>query len=555
MEACKRALDLSMKAIDAYKKTLLVDKVTSDDEKPPPVYTLDEIANILMSCSLELTKEIVEYTFRRLQHRSPYVKWKALRFIKYTVEKAGSSSYRRELQSHSVAVRELINYQGQVDPLKGNAPNQAVRDAAQEAVKAIFSSDTSSKGKSIRIEGFGSGCFSKDLTSLYRNSDYDEMGRESFYSSKGSRNLGYCDNSGSFEDCKSNDSFEYQNDIANREFTKGFDQYDGAVNILSLNWEQDGKGAMGNKKLLRHIEGSHVCTRSEKVASPEERLLNNVTNIIGTRLRPTEQTLQNFFSSSKTLDAARIIDALKEKLHSSSWQVSLKALCVLKAILLRKDASLLQEIQVDEEDFHGFVQESLQSAQTTLRREAQEAFELILALKEEKLGGKTVNCLSEDAFCDKPFITMEAENQMHKSIKSQSEVGDLLSFQMEDLLCGQAANTSSDSAIDDPFDGMCIYGLNDKAAIHVKDLLSDGWASAHAERHSESSVSWQSSAVKQKQSEIDVLGFNSVFDLTSNMSYPTGKCQGSSFDSHYNLDALYMHLKGAMGPLHTSTCL
>ncbi|MCO5554501.1 hypothetical protein L7F22_008030 [Adiantum nelumboides] len=187
---------------------------------------------------------------------------------------------------------------------------------------------------------------------------------------------------------------------------------------------------------------------------------------------------------------------------------------------------------------------------------------MILALKEEKVGGKTINCSSEDAFCNKPFVTVEAENQVHKSaVKSQSEVGDLLSFQMEDLLCGQAAVSSSDSANADPLDGMCIYGLNDKAATHVKDFLSDGWASAHAERHSESSVRWQSSAVKQKQFEIDVSGFNSVLDLTSNMSYSTGKCQASSLDSQFsqsmsnvnmpglhNLDALYMHSKGAMDP-------
>ncbi|MCO5614309.1 hypothetical protein L7F22_068587 [Adiantum nelumboides] len=182
------------------------------------------------------------------------------------------------------------------------------------------------------------------------------------------------------------------------------------------------------------------------------------------------------------------------------WSVRQKALCVLEAILLQKDALLLQEIQADEGDFHGFVQESLQSAETTLRREAQEALEMILALKEEKLGGKTVNCSSKDAFCDKPFITMEAKNQVHKSaIKSQSEVSDLLSFQMEDLLCGQAAVSSLDSANDDPFDGMSIYGLNDKAATHVKDFLSYGWASAHAEMHSESSTLEIILAVKEEK--------------------------------------------------------
>jgi hypothetical protein len=62
-------------------KTLLVDKVTTEDEKPAPAYLLDELSRILRTSSFDLIQEIVEYTFRRLRHKSPLVKRKVGFFI------------------------------------------------------------------------------------------------------------------------------------------------------------------------------------------------------------------------------------------------------------------------------------------------------------------------------------------------------------------------------------------------------------------------------------------------------------------------------------------
>ncbi|MFS8024888.1 putative AP-4 complex accessory subunit Tepsin [Helianthus anomalus] len=56
----------------------------------------------------------------------------ALRVIKYAVGKSGVE-FRREMQRNSVAVRQLVHYKGQPDPLKGDALNKSVRETAQEA--------------------------------------------------------------------------------------------------------------------------------------------------------------------------------------------------------------------------------------------------------------------------------------------------------------------------------------------------------------------------------------------------------------------------------------
>ncbi|CAH1437754.1 unnamed protein product [Lactuca virosa] len=65
------------------------------------------------------------------------------------------------MQRNSVAVRQLIHYKGQPDPLKGDALNKSVRETAQEALSAIFSREDNSKppppqeGLTQRIQGFG----------------------------------------------------------------------------------------------------------------------------------------------------------------------------------------------------------------------------------------------------------------------------------------------------------------------------------------------------------------------------------------------------------------
>ncbi|KAG6399613.1 hypothetical protein SASPL_141094 [Salvia splendens] len=85
--------------------------------------------------------------------------FQALRIIKYAVGKSGAE-FRREMQRNSVAVRQLIHYSGQPDPLKGDALNKAVRETAQETLSALFTSDESKAAPTesklgSRIKGFG----------------------------------------------------------------------------------------------------------------------------------------------------------------------------------------------------------------------------------------------------------------------------------------------------------------------------------------------------------------------------------------------------------------
>ncbi|KAK4477729.1 hypothetical protein RD792_016986 [Penstemon davidsonii] len=153
-------MEQSRRAVESYWRSRLIDGATSDEDKVTPVYKLEEICELLGSSHVSIVKEISEFILKRLQHKSPLVKQKALRVIKYAVGKSGSE-FRREMQRNSVAIRQLIHYRGQPDPLKGEALNKAVRETAQEALSALFSSDESKpapKESSLgsRIQGFGS---------------------------------------------------------------------------------------------------------------------------------------------------------------------------------------------------------------------------------------------------------------------------------------------------------------------------------------------------------------------------------------------------------------
>lgn len=528
MEVGRKALDISFRAIDAYRKTLLVDKVTSNDERSPPVYLLNEISDILRSCSLDLTHEIVEYTFRRLRHQNPQVKYKVLRFIKYTVNRAGSAAYRKELQSYSASIRELFNFQGQVDPLKGNALNQAVRDAAHEAIKAIFSSDASlptSKSINNRIEGFGNGNFSKSFVSSYGSAATDETERESLK-------------------C-----------------------YDGNGYFDSVTCEQD------HERELQEIVNYKPNRESEKVSSPEEELLDKTTASQGLRLQPTHECLQFFLSSAKTLDSVRIALALKAKLQTPSWQVRLKALCLLQALLHQKDASLLQAIKTDEGDFYGCVQECLLSPQITLRKKANEVLDSLGAKNHKGSPNMLVDdTLSEIKSCDKDFFALKPRQPDDRDARFLSpspattsdaqQMIDLLSFQNDDSQL-KAAETSPNSVMDDPFDGMYIYGSNESAKLHMDDLLSGGWSDNNMhpiEGNAKTEANYmflrtapKSNAITQNQHKIPALDNIFIPDIAAMGSTTTGKSALSSLyttDSKgnipglQNLNSLYMFPSG-----------
>lgn len=69
-------MQTSVRAVEAYRRSRLIDGVTSDEDKVAPVYRLEEICQVLRSSTLDTVREMLEHTLRRLEHKNPIVKQK-----------------------------------------------------------------------------------------------------------------------------------------------------------------------------------------------------------------------------------------------------------------------------------------------------------------------------------------------------------------------------------------------------------------------------------------------------------------------------------------------
>lgn len=324
----------------------MIDAATSDEDKVTPVYKLEEICELLRSSSSGIVKEVSEFVLKRLDHKSPIVKQKALRLIKYSVGKSGAE-FRREMQRHSVAVKQLLHYKGQPDPLKGDSLNKAVRETAQDALSAIFSTDDNNKSVASevthkRMEGFGNTNYV--MPPDEKKSFLSEVvGLGSASLKQGLSTLAQA-HSQSF---KKNDTGSYRGPTLNSSLTNEPDHsdrydrmsYHGGTQGSSSISRNATSGPWGQDSRTFASEATNVDPNSSSGQSKtrEERLLETIVTSGGVRLQPTRDALQAFLVEASKMDALALSRALESKLQSPNWQVRVKAVCVLEAVLRRKD--------------------------------------------------------------------------------------------------------------------------------------------------------------------------------------------------------------------------
>ncbi|WCJ40822.1 Protein MODIFIED TRANSPORT TO THE VACUOLE 1 [Euphorbia peplus] len=332
-------MDSSRRAVESYWRSKMIDGVTSDEDKVAPVYKLEEVCELLRSSHVSIVKEVSGFVLKRLDHKSPIVIQKALRLIKYAVGKSGAE-FRREMQRHSAAVRQLFHYRGQTDPLKGDALNKAVRDTAHEAISAIFSEEnkpTPAEDLNKRIQGFGSTNY--EMPSEERKSFLSEVvGMGSASIKQGLSNFAQGNS------MKKNDNGSYKSPNLRRSLTLENDQSDryepvhlrsetqGSSNSSASGpWGQDNSVSNSETK-NGHASGSYTGGKTR-----EERLLDTIVTSGGVRLQPTRDAIHVFLVEAAKLDALALSHALASKLQSPVWQVRMKAVCVLESILRKQE--------------------------------------------------------------------------------------------------------------------------------------------------------------------------------------------------------------------------
>lgn len=254
---------------------------------------------------------------------TPFCSMQALRVIKYAVGKSGAE-FRREMQRNSVAVRQLIHYKGQPDPLKGDSRNKAVRETAQEALSALFSSEESKPAPTEtlggRIQGFGNTNY--EMPSDDKKSFLSEVvGIGSATIKQGLNTLSQSPS------LKKNDTGNYRSPNLQRSLTTETDyteRYEGisshsdvsrfSRNAASGSWSQDLQASQ-----TETTNADSGLSSGEKTR--EEKLLEAIATSGGVRLQPTRDALQVFLLEASKLDALALTQALESKLQSPLWQV------------------------------------------------------------------------------------------------------------------------------------------------------------------------------------------------------------------------------------------
>ncbi|XP_076950854.1 protein MODIFIED TRANSPORT TO THE VACUOLE 1-like [Bidens hawaiensis] len=363
-------MDSSRRAVESYWRSVMIEAATSDEDKVTPVYKLEEICELLRSSHVSIVKELSDFIFKRLQHKSPIVKQKALRVIKYAVGKSGVE-FRREMQRNSVAVRQLIHHKGQPDPLKGDALNKSVRETAQEALTAIFAGEDTSKppptkGLARRIEGFGN--------TNYTGPPSDD--KKSFLSEVvgiGSATIKLGLNSIAQAQTAKNDTGTYRSPNLRRSLTNESSYSDN--NRLSTNasgpWSQDVKVSQ------TYNDNGTASSSSSHEKSREERLLETIVTSGGVRLQPTRDAINVFLLEATKVNALALSRALEAKLQSHMWQVRVKAMCVLEALLRKKDDEEFSTVTSYFTENIDVVIKCSESPQASLREKANKVLSLL----------------------------------------------------------------------------------------------------------------------------------------------------------------------------------
>ncbi|KAK9142101.1 hypothetical protein Syun_011501 [Stephania yunnanensis] len=375
-------MDSSRRAVEAYWRSRLIDGATTDEDKVAPVYKLEEICELLRSSHVSIVKEVSEYIFKRLDHKSPIVKQKTLRVIKYAVGKSGVE-FRREMQRHSNAIRQLFHYKGHPDPLKGDALNKAVRDTAHETIQAMFASEESKPSPAEelnrRIEGFGNTNF--EVPSDDKKSFLSEVvGIGSAHIKQGLSSLAAAHSQ------RKNDVGTYKSPTLRRSLTNeanSSDRYERfeyqSDTRSSSGFSSGSSGTWGHDSNVKASEAMNGNSSSSHGGSKsrEERLLETIVTSGGVRLQPTRDAIQVFLAEASKLDAVALSRALETKLQSHLWQVRMKAICVLESILRKMDDAHFEVIASYFTENKDAVVRCSESPQASLREKSVKVLGLI----------------------------------------------------------------------------------------------------------------------------------------------------------------------------------
>jgi len=128
-------------------------KATAKEETPTPGYMFVELANHSLTEAKDLDV-MQKCLLKRAASNDAMIKYKTFVVIKQLCLK-GNPLLKRAFSRGAQVIKDALQYKGRPHPLRGDKPNQNVRDAAKAALSALYSQ--TKQAKTRKMEGFGGG--------------------------------------------------------------------------------------------------------------------------------------------------------------------------------------------------------------------------------------------------------------------------------------------------------------------------------------------------------------------------------------------------------------
>lgn len=286
----------------------------------------------------------------------------------------------------------IVGYRGPSDPLHGDALNQAVRTAAQQAVEAIFernesgdrnrnmyegmqsnfnqqtgasgggisswigmgSNSTANDGyqssttNTYTSGGMGSHNYSNSGGISYGGGKYQGIGNPQMQQQNASQSGGYLETIKNYVPTLSGIT-SYLPGGSKKPYQTGefpsfinSDQSMGTYNpaVVPSGFSSSGRSDNYHGHGSRDWESSSSPSSSSPVSSNgsssttlEQKLVDEFTNVAGVKLQPTRTEISQFVSKCSKVDINAISQMLHKKLEHKQWQVRLKALFAIEALI------------------------------------------------------------------------------------------------------------------------------------------------------------------------------------------------------------------------------
>ncbi|KAF2546635.1 hypothetical protein F2Q70_00023321 [Brassica cretica] len=157
-----------------------------------------------------------------------------------------------------------------------------------------------------------------------------------------------------------------------------------------------------------HVSGEAASESSGSVRleskTREEKLLETVVTSGGVRLQPTRDALHVFILEAAKMDTVALSIALEGKLQSPMWQVRMKALCVLEAILRKKEDGNFSIVHTYFSENTDVIQRCADSPQSSLREKANKVLSLLIGGQSKGFMSSSENTVKQETPVDLPDL-------------------------------------------------------------------------------------------------------------------------------------------------------